>query len=85
MVSCSVTKGDMPLKIYWTFKGDNDDTPYNITSNDGIVIMRSTQKISMLSIEAVKARHRGNYTCHAQNRAGVSHQSSYLSMNGSSF
>jgi len=83
MVSCSVTKGDLPIKIWWTFKGNEDNLPYNLTTNDGVVITRNTQKVSMLTIEAVKARHRGNYTCHAQNRAGVSQQSSYLSMNGS--
>ena len=79
---CSITKGDLPLKIWWTFKGDDDDHPYNLTSNDGVVIMRSTQKMSVLSIEAVKARHRGNYTCHSQNKAGVSQHSAYLAING---
>ena len=80
---CSITKGDMPLKIWFTFKSDDDEFPHNLTTNDGIVITRSTQKVSMLAIEAVKARHRGNYTCHAQNRAGVAQQSSYLAINGS--
>jgi len=79
---CSVTKGDTPIKIWWTFKGENDDFPYNLTTSDGIVITRSSQKISMLAIEAVKARHRGNYTCFAHNKAGVSQQSSYLHING---
>ena len=79
---CSITKGDMPLKIWFTFKSDVDELPYNLTTNDGIVITRSSQKISMLAIEAVKARHRGNYTCHAQNRAGVAQQSAYLAING---
>ena len=82
---CTITKGDMPLKIYWTFKGDDDDYPHNITSNDGIVIMRNSQKMSVLGIDAVKARHRGNYTCHAQNRAGVAQHSAYLAINGSKF
>lgn len=36
----------------------------------------------LLHIEAVKARHRGNYTCYAQNKAGVSQQSCYLHING---
>jgi len=44
--------------------------------------MRSTQKMSVLSIEAVKARHRGNYTCFAHNKAGVAQQSAYLAING---
>lgn len=81
--TCSVTKGDLPLKIWWTFKGDHDEIPYNLTSNDGIMITRNGQKLSVLNIEAVKARHRGNYSCFAQNNAGVSQQFSYLSINGS--
>jgi hypothetical protein len=79
---CSVTKGDSPLKIWWTFKGEDEDFPFNLTSNDGVIITRTTQKISMIAIEAVKARHRGNYTCFASNKAGVTSQSSYLSING---
>lgn len=79
---CSITKGDLPLKIWWTFKSDEDDASHNLTSSDGIVIMRSTQKMSVLSIEAVKARHRGNYTCFAHNKAGVAQQSAYLAING---
>lgn len=82
---CSVTKGDIPIKLWWTFKGEHDEFPYNLTSNDGVMITRTAQKISTLAIEAVKARHRGNYTCYAQNRAGVAQQSSYLSINGLNF
>jgi hypothetical protein len=85
MGSCSVTKGDLPLKLWWTFKGDDEEFPYNLTTNDGIVITRNTQKVSMLTIEVVKARHKGNYTCFAQNKAGVSQQSSYLLINGSNY
>jgi hypothetical protein len=70
------------VKIWWTFKGEEDSFPYNLTTSDGIIITRSTQKISMLAIEAVKARHRGNYTCYAQNKGGHSQHSAYLSING---
>ena len=73
------------MKLWWTFKGEQDEVPHNLTTNDGIMISKTTQKISMIAIDAVKARHRGNYTCYAQNRAGVAQQSSYLSINGSSF
>jgi hypothetical protein len=79
---CAITKGDTPIKIWWTFKGDEDNVPYNLTTNDGVVITRNTQKISMLAIDAVKARHRGNYTCYAQNKGGYSMQSAYLHING---
>jgi hypothetical protein len=79
---CSITKGDNPLKIWWSFKGDDDFFAHNLTSNDGVVISRNGQKLSVLNIEQVKARHRGNYTCYASNRAGFTSQSSYLSING---
>jgi hypothetical protein len=79
---CSITKGDLPMKIWWTFSGDSDDFSYNISSNDGLMITRNSQKISMLAIDAVKARHRGNYTCYAQNKGGVAQHSAYLAING---
>jgi hypothetical protein len=78
-----VTKGDLPIKMWWTFKGEDESFPYNLTTNDGIIITKSTQKVSMLNIDQVKARHRGNYTCFAHNKAGLSQQSSYLLINGS--
>ena len=70
------------MKIWWTFKGTDDEFPYNLTTNDGVVITRNGQKISMLAIDAVKARHRGNYTCYAQNKGGHTNHSAYLSING---
>ena len=39
--------------------------------------------MSVLGIEAVKARHRGNYTCYARNKGGISQHSAFLSVNGS--
>lgn len=79
---CAITKGDTPLKIWWMFKGDDDNFAYNLTTSDGVIITRSTQKVSMLSIEAVKARHRGNYSCFVSNKAGVVQHSAYLFING---
>ena len=80
---CSITKGDIPIKIYWNFQGVDDDSAYNLTSNDGVVITKPSQKMSVLAIEAVKARHRGNYTCIASNKAGSTQHHAYLSINGS--
>jgi Immunoglobulin domain len=82
-VMCSITKGDLPATIWWRFSEGANDMSYNLTTNDGIVITRTSQKVSLLTIEAVKARHRGNYTCFAQNKAGVVEQHAYLAMNGS--
>jgi Immunoglobulin domain len=83
IVTCSITKGDLPVNIWWRFSESGDDMSYNLTSDDGIVISRNSKKVSLLTIEAVKARHKGNYTCFAQNKAGVAQFSSYLAMNGS--
>lgn len=80
--TCSIMKGDLPLSIFWRFNEEGTNFTYNITSNDGIMITRSSQKISMLAIDAVKARHRGNYTCVASNKGGVAQHSAYLKING---
>lgn len=81
--TCSVSKGDLPLKIWWTLADSFESlAEYNISSNDGIVISKAGNKLSVLNIEAVKARHRGNYTCYAKNKAGISRHSAYLAING---
>lgn len=72
----------MPLKVWWTFQEDNQNFSYNLTTNDGIVITRTSKKISSFMIEALKARHRGNYTCFVQNKAGTTSHSAYLAING---
>lgn len=81
MASCSIIKGDSPIKIWWRF--DDEHESYNLTTNDGVVITRASQKISILAIDAVKGRHRGNYTCIASNKGGVSQHSAYLDIHGS--
>lgn len=81
--TCSIIKGDLPMNIFWSFTESDERLSYNLTTNDGIVISKAGNKLSVLNIEAVKARHRGNYTCFAQNKAGASHFSAYLAVNGS--
>lgn len=83
MAACSIIKGDLPLKLWWRFTEGDENLSYNLTTNDGVVITRPSQKVTMLTIDAVKARHRGNYTCFAQNKAGTAHFSTYLKVNGS--
>lgn len=62
--------------------GDEAALSFNLTTNDGVVISRNSQKVSMLSIDAIKSRHRGNYTCFASNKGGVAQHSSYLAITG---
>jgi Immunoglobulin domain len=80
--TCSIIKGDIPLKVWWKFTETNELMAYNLTTNDGVVVTKPSQKISILAIDAVKARHRGNYTCIAQNKAGNTQFSAFLSVNG---
>lgn len=82
---CTITKGDLPINIRWTFYGDDFKETRNLTTNDGVVITRNSQKVSMLAIDALKARHRGNYTCHATNKAGTAEHSAFLFINGWEF
>lgn len=75
-VSCTVTKGDLPFGIKWTF---NDKT-MDVTS--GVTISRTTKKSSQLIIESVQDVHSGNYTCAVKNQAGIAKQSAILHVNG---
>jgi Immunoglobulin domain len=79
--TCIITKGDLPVNIWWTLK-DEYYSDRNLTTNDGVVITKTSSKISMLNIDAVKARHRGNYTCYASNKAGTVQHSAFLVING---
>lgn len=81
--TCSIIKGDLPMKIWWSFTESDESLRYNLTTNDGVVVTKPSQKVTLLTIDAVKARHRGNYTCLAQNKGGSSQYSTYLAVNGS--
>ncbi|XP_032672557.1 Down syndrome cell adhesion molecule-like protein Dscam2 isoform X10 [Odontomachus brunneus] len=75
-VTCSVTKGDQPIEITWTFNGTLID------SRDSDVVVASTnRKNSVLTIESVAARHAGDYTCTASNRVGTTTHSAHLAVN----
>lgn len=73
---CTVSKGDLPVKISWMH---NNKT---INEADGISINKVNKKLSTLSIESVQAIHVGEYSCVATNKAGTTRYSSYLHVNG---
>jgi hypothetical protein len=81
--TCTVTKGDLPLKLYWSFKSKNSEFPVNLTTGDGIVITRPGQRSISLNIDAIKSHMVGTYECVASNVGGSTNQSAYLSINGS--
>ncbi len=73
---CTVTEGDEPLSIKWSFHG------HNISSNLGISTTNIGSRTSILIIPSVSHRHRGNYTCKASNPAGHVAFTTKLRVNG---
>ncbi|CAL7934265.1 unnamed protein product [Xylocopa violacea] len=74
--TCSIMKGDFPVEIVWKFNGRT------IGFNDqDISITKINKHMSALSIESVAARHAGEYTCVATNRAGNVSHSTTLAVN----
>ncbi|XP_076629339.1 cell adhesion molecule Dscam1-like isoform X16 [Colletes latitarsis] len=76
-VTCTVTKGDQPLEISWAFNG----APIDSRHGSDVVIASTNKKNSVLTIESVAARHAGDYTCSASNRAGATTHSARLTVN----
>lgn len=76
-IQCAVSKGDFPLEITWMFKG----LPIGPDRSD-IIVSGSGKRVKQLTIDAVAARHAGEYTCVASNAAGSSSHSAILDVNG---
>ena len=77
-LTCVVTKGDRPLTITWSLKGDI------VSSDDTMTTTMLGTQASMLVIQSVDYRHGGDYTCRAENPAGISTHSTELKVNGKS-
>lgn len=75
-VNCLVSSGDLPLDIEWLF---ND---YPINHYSGISTSKMGKRLSVLMIDAVNARHVGNYTCKARNLWASSVYTAQLFVNG---
>ena len=73
---CAVTRGDRPLSITWSLKGD-------IISSDPVLTTTMIgHQTSLLIISAVDYQHSGTYTCRAENPAGIRTHSAELQVNG---
>jgi hypothetical protein len=75
-LTCVIRKGDKPLSITWSLKGDI------ITSDPAITTTMLGQQTSILIISSVDYQHSGVYTCRAENPAGISTFSAELLVNG---
>ncbi len=75
-VTCSISKGDEPLKISWSLKGDV------ISSEPSLTTTMIGTRTSILIISSVGYRHSGHYTCHASNKAGSAKYTTELLVNG---
>ena len=73
---CVVTRGDLPLSITWSLKGDI------INSGPTLTTTMIGQQTSLLSISSVDYQHSGVYTCRAENAAGIRSYSAELKVNG---
>lgn len=76
-VTCTVLKGDHPIQIGWALNGE----PISRDHSD-ISIVSTNKRVSLLTIDAVTARHAGEYTCTASNIAGGTSYSASLAVNG---
>ncbi|KAK1126108.1 hypothetical protein K0M31_004749 [Melipona bicolor] len=74
--TCSILKGDFPMDISWAFNGASIDSE----RSDQYTITKS-KRLSVLAIDAVAARHAGEYTCTASNKAGASSHTAVLAVN----
>ncbi|CAH0581352.1 unnamed protein product [Chrysodeixis includens] len=64
-LTCYVSKGDVPIKISWSFHGKD------LSSHEGISTMKIGARTSLLTISNSQASHSGEYSCHAANHAGL--------------
>ncbi|XP_060838263.1 cell adhesion molecule Dscam2 isoform X32 [Rhopalosiphum padi] len=77
-LTCHVSKGDMPLELFWTFL---DDKNRSVPLPELTTINRIGKKIAVLEIPVVTQFHRGTYVCTANNRADRVSQFAVLSVN----
>lgn len=79
-INCVVLKGDLPLEIYWSLNNETIES-----GQDGFTVMQLNSRTSYLSVDTLEAKHRGAYSCIAQNQAGRAIYAADLQVNGGSF
>lgn len=76
-VQCGVTVGDLPVKLSWKL----NNLPL-VSSENNINIAQLSRKVTVLTIDPVSETHSGNYTCQAENSAGITSHTAELIVNG---
>ena len=75
-VQCIISGGDMPVNITWML----NDQPFEDYLE--IYTTKRGKRILELTIESVAAKHAGNYSCVAENKAGRVNYTAELKVNG---
>lgn len=78
-VQCTITSGDMPISFAWFLNGNP------IKNLLGISLGSFGKKTAVLAIDTLMESHAGNYTCVAQNKAGLNTFSAELIVKGTFF
>ena len=76
MIMCNIKKGDKPVSITWSLKGDV------VSSDPALTTTMLGTQASILTITKVGYRHSGTYTCRATNSAGSQTHSAELLVKG---
>ncbi|XP_076227123.1 Down syndrome cell adhesion molecule 1 isoform X27 [Nomia melanderi] len=74
--TCTVLKGDHPIQIEWALNGE----PIARDQYD-ISIVKTSKRVSVLTIDGVTATHAGEYTCSVSNAAGGTSYTASLAVN----
>lgn len=76
-LQCIVPTGDLPLNIRWSYPGEE------MGGSSGVLAKKVADRVSMLMISVITAKHAGEYVCTAENAAGTASHSTTLTVNGS--
>ncbi|KAK2577363.1 hypothetical protein KPH14_003479 [Odynerus spinipes] len=76
-LQCIVSTGDLPLNIRWSYPGEE------MGGSSGVLAKKVADRVSMLMISVITAKHAGEYVCTAENAAGTASHSTTLTVNGS--
>ncbi|XP_020284817.1 Down syndrome cell adhesion molecule-like protein Dscam2 isoform X44 [Pseudomyrmex gracilis] len=74
-LQCIVPTGDLPLNIRWSYPGEE------MGGSSGVIAKKVADRVSMLMISIITARHAGEYVCTAENAAGTASHSTILTVN----